>query len=286
MKLLIIGATGLVGESLISLLENSALKIEKICFISSEKSRNKLIKFKDKYYFIKSINDINLANYTHACVLTSSEVSKQITPSLLFNNLVVIDNSSAYRTRHNLTVPELNFKKNKRIYVNPNCCVIQSIIPLFHIDKKYDINEIIFNTYQSCSGGGYSLLDDFHSNKIKNCIPFIGDILLNNSTDEEEKMIKETNKLLNKSIPIYSNCVRVPTENGHLVNIIFKVNNCTINDILEVLKTNTIYLKSKVIPNINSDSKIYTTRLKQLNFNTFSFYTYANNLSPDRRAHV
>ncbi len=278
MKLLIIGSTGLVGENLINLLEKEDLHITKICFISSKKSRNKLIYFRNKYYLVKTINDINLTNYTHACILTSSEISKQITPSLLFNNLTVIDNSSAYRNIYNLTIPDINFKKNKRIYVNPNCCIIQSIIPLFYINNIHSITKITYNTYQSCSGGGQNLLEQLYNNQITQCIPFIGEISSDNLCDEEQKMICETNKLLGKNIIVNANCVRVPTQVGHLVNIVFETKNCSINEIYEILDNKTKYINNGILPDIINDSNIYTTRLKQLDNNTFSFYTYANNL--------
>lgn len=278
MNLLIIGATGLVGNNLVSLLQKDNLGIKKICFIASKKSRNKLIYFNKKYYFIKTINDINFSNYTHACLLTSSTISKQITPSLLFNHIIVIDNSSAYRNFYNLTIPEINFKKNKNIYINPNCCVIQSVIPLFYIDKSYHINKIILNTYQSCSGGGYSLLQQLENNTINYCNPIIGEILKNNNTSEEQKIVNETLKILNKNVEIFANCVRVPTKIGHLVNIIFEANNCTKENIYDILSKKTRYIDHLQNVDLQGNFHIYTTKLKQLNNNTFSFYTYANNL--------
>lgn len=277
MKLLVIGATGLVGKNLLKLLEKNELNIEKYCFVSSMKNRNKSIIFLDKVYVIKCINDINLSDYTHACILTKSDVSKQITPSLLFNNVVVIDNSSAYRNCHSLTIPELNFKPNKRMYVNPNCCIIQSLIPLFTIEKKYEITNIFYNTYQSCSGGGKQLLDDFNNNKLLNCIPEIG-FYIDDNTDEEVKLITETKKILNKNINVFASCVRVPTAIGHLVNITFECKNSDFNSIEKILNECTIYSKKVNIKDITNDFNVYTFRLKQLTKNTYSFYSFANNL--------
>ncbi len=276
MNLLVIGSTGLVGSNLINLLENSELEFNKICFISSLKSRNKILKFRNKFYVIKTVNDIKFSNYTHAITLTSATISKQIIPSLLYNNVVVIDNSSAYRNIYNLTIPEINFKPNKRMYINPNCCVIQSIIPLFYLNNLYNITDICYNTYQSCSGGGYGLYSSFLNKEISKCIPLIGEVILNDSA-EEEKLINETNKLLNSNIKVSANCVRVPVGIGHLVNIIFKAS-CTYEQALAVLNEYTIYKKDISNIDLNNDFNIYTTRLKCIDFNTFSFYSYANNL--------
>ncbi len=278
MKLLVIGATGLVGSEVVKLLNFSNIKIDKICFIASLESRNKLIKFREKTYMLKTVNDIKFSDFTHALTLTSSEVSKQIIPSLLFNNLIVIDNSSAYRKHHYLTIPKLNFIKNKRLYINPNCCVIQSVSPLFYINKKFNIKKIIYNTYQSCSGGGYKLLSEFNDKKINDCIPFIGEYYDNSDTEEEVKLINESKKILNKNIDIFANCVRVPVGVGHLVNITITVDNSTINDIFEILNEHTIYQSKLEDISIKDNCNIYTTRLKLLENNTYSFYSYANNL--------
>ncbi|MFI3329491.1 MAG: Asd/ArgC dimerization domain-containing protein [bacterium] len=278
MNLLIIGATGLVGKSLISLLEDSYLSFNKIEFVASIKSKNKIITLKNKDYTVKLFEEINLNDFNIACLMTSSNISKLYVPLLLEHNISIVDNSSAYREVYDLTIPEINFIKNKNIYINPNCCIIQSLIPLYYINNIHPIKKIIYNTYQSCSGGGYNIVNKFNNNELKTCIPFIGNVINLNNTTEEEKMIYETKKILNKNIEVFSNCVRVPVLYGHLVNIIIEVDNCSINSLKDILVNNSIYDITCYNKDISSDSNIYTCRLKQLNKNTYSFYTYSNNL--------
>ncbi len=277
MNILIVGVTGLVGQCLLSLLDKSNIDINTITFVASSNSKNKNILFRNKTYLIKTFDEVNLKNIDIACLLTSSEVSKLYTPILLKNNIIVIDNSSAFREQYQLTIPEINFIKNKDIYINPNCCIIQSIIPLHYIKKEININKIIYNTYQSCSGGGNKLVTKLNNNEIKSCLPFIGEYC-NDNTTEEEKLIYETKKLLSNDITVFANCVRVPTFSGHLVNIILEVDNCCFDTIYKILNTNTIYDNNCCYIDMTNNYNIYTCRLKQLNTNTFSFYTYSNNL--------
>lgn len=264
MNLLIIGASGLVGVELIKLLEISKFKIKNICFVTSKESSNKTIIFKGKNYLTNEIKDVNLEDYNIALLTATTEVSQNITPLLLNKNYIVIDNSSAFRDV-DLTIPEINFINNKKLYVNPNCCVIQCLIPLYFINKQKRIKSILFNTYQSLSGAGKG----YSSEKTE----FIGE-LIDFNTSEENKLIYETKKLLNIDIPILANCIRIPVKLGHLVNIIIEVD-VNYEELLKILKNNTIYTDNFV--DLNDDYSIYTMRLKKVD-NKFSFYTYSNNL--------
>ncbi len=274
MRLLIIGATGLVGEKLIMLLEHSYFNIKTIEFVASEKSRGQIVKFKNEVYTVKLFEEVDLTNIDIVCITSNAEVSKKIVPILLKYNCTIIDNSSAYRKDCKLTVPKLNFNKYDTLFVNPNCCVLQTIVALSTIEKECNIKKIIFNTYQSLSGGGRELLEL----GIDNCIPEIGEINSDNTTSEEEKIIEETKKILSSSSVIYANCVRVPVKFGHLVNIIIEVDDCEENTILECLKTSTIYSDNYDAIDIVDNCNVYSFKLKQVEENVFSFYTYANNL--------
>lgn len=265
MNLLIVGATGLVGINLIKLIENSNIKIKKIYFVASQKSNGKVITFRNKEYIISTFDNIDLDNIDIACLTCNTEVSKDISPKLINKNIIVIDNSSAYRNTYNLTIPEINYKKGKHFYVNPNCVVIQCLIPLFYIHKEFKIRKILYNTYQSKSGAGKDFLDS----KLNNCL-FINDL-------EEQKLIYETKKILDSNINIAANCVRVPVDTGHLVNIVIDVVS-TYDDIVAILKASTKYINNNEIKDIDNDCNIYTYNLKQIDENKFSFYTYANNL--------
>jgi aspartate-semialdehyde dehydrogenase len=134
-----------------------------------------------------------------------------------------------------LVVPEVNpedaFKHNG-IIANPNCSTIQSVVPLRVLDEKYGIKRIVYSTYQAVSGSGLAGIKDLE-NGLKgeaptnyphpianNCLPHIDVFLPNGYTKEEEKMIKETRKILGKpELKVTATCVRVPVFAGHSVAI-------------------------------------------------------------------
>lgn len=271
MRLLIIGATGLVGTNLIKLIENSDILVDDICFVSSSKSFNKEILFRNKKYRTTTFELVDLSKYNIACITSNALVSLKVFPILKELEYIIIDNSSAFRDSYDLTIPKVYMDLNSTIFINPNCCVIQCLIPLFYINQESIIKKIIYNTYQSLSGGGYNLLDS----KLTSCIPLIG--LLSSNSSEEIKLINETKKILKTDVEVIANCVRVPVDVGHLVNIIIEVES-NIETIRTILINNTIYLEDVIMPNLDENNNVYTTRLKQLDDKTFSFYTYANNL--------
>ncbi len=279
MRLLIVGATGLVGRTFLSLFENYNLNIE-LEIVASEKSLGKKIKVNKKYYKIKRFNDVDLDKIDFACIMTNENISRAVVPKLLEKHIVVIDNSSAFRNTTPLTIPEINFIPLQQLYVNPNCCIIQSLLPLYHIDKTFDIDSITYNTYQSCSGGGKHLVQNLIKKKFINCHPLIGEYTtIDDNSTEELKMIYETQKILNKKVDIVANCVRVPTNKNHLVNIVVTTKKqCTKEEITSLLNKKSTYIDTKLIPNSILDETIYCCRLKIINNNKFSFYTYANNL--------
>ncbi len=268
MNLLIIGATGLVGLNLVNLISESDLEIEDICFVATS---SKIVMFRNKIYNTVTLEEVDYSKYDICCITSNSDISKKIFNKLLEYNYTIIDNSSAFRDKYKLTIPELNFEESN-VYINPNCCVIQCTIPLFYLNEKYKIKKIIYNTYQSLSGAGRSAIN----NKIDYCIPKIGE--MNGNTSEENKLINETKSILNNDICIIANCVRVPVLVGHLVNIIIEIEDCTYENIYNILNDKTIYLNDVEMPNLKNDFNVYTMRLKQINNNTFSFYTYSNNL--------
>ena len=134
-----------------------------------------------------------------------------------------------------LVVPEVNpediFKSNG-IIANPNCSTIQSVVPLKVIDELYGIKRVVYSTYQAVSGSGIKGIEDLQRGLkgeepktyphpiVNNCLPHIDSFLENGYTKEEEKMINETRKILNKKdLPITATCVRVPVINGHSISI-------------------------------------------------------------------
>jgi len=243
MKVAVIGATGLVGSVLLSILEERNFPISKLILVASKKSVGKKIFFKSEEHTVVSIeNAINLKPQI-TLFSAGSETSLMWAPKFASIGSVVIDNSSAWRmdTSKKLIVPEINansLTKKDKIISSPNCSTIQLVMALNPLHTKYGIKRLVVSTYQSITGTGVKAIKQLENeiNEIegemayphkihKNAIPQCDDFLSNGYTKEEMKLVNETKKILNDySISITSTAVRIPVLGGHSesVNIEFK----------------------------------------------------------------
>ena len=243
MKVAVIGATGLVGSVLLSILEERNFPISKLIIVASKKSVGKKIFFKSEEHTVVSIeNAINLKPQI-TLFSAGSETSLKWAPKFASIGSVVIDNSSAWRmdTSKKLIVPEINansLTKKDKIISSPNCSTIQLVMALNPLHTKYGIKRLVVSTYQSITGTGVKAIKQLENeiNEIegemayphkihKNAIPQCDDFLSNGYTKEEMKLVNETRKILNDySISITSTAVRIPVLGGHSesVNIEFK----------------------------------------------------------------
>ncbi len=235
----VVGATGMVGRNMISILIERDFPIDNIFFFSSKKSSGTFLKFKDKDILVEELTEENVKNKKIDIALFSAggDTSLNFAPVFAKYGATVIDNSSAWRMDENvpLVVPEVNkedIKLNKGIIANPNCSTIQAMLVLKPLLDKYEIERIIYSTYQSVSGAGMSgyndLINGENGEKPKkfphpihqNLIPQIDVFLENGYTKEEVKMINETRKILhNKDLKITATCVRVPVLYSHSESI-------------------------------------------------------------------
>lgn len=257
-KLAIVGATGLVGRTVLKILEEKNLPIYEYVLFSSKKSAGKVIHFKGKDYTVRelTINSFAEEHFDFAIFSAGGYTSKLNSPIAAENGCIVIDNSSAFRMDDDvpLVVPEVNpedIKLNHGIIANPNCSTIQAVLPLKILDEHYKIKRIVYSTYQAVSGAGIYGIKDLE-NGIKglpnekfphpiydNCLPHIDDFLENGYTKEEEKMINETRKILHKpNLPVIATCVRVPVFNCHSESINVELEkDFKIEDIIEKFKS-------------------------------------------------
>ena len=159
MKVAVIGATGLVGSVLLSILEERNFPISKLILVASKKSVGKKIFFKSEEHTVVSIeNAINLKPQI-TLFSAGSETSLMWAPKFASIGSVVIDNSSAWRmdTSKKLIVPEINansLTKKDKIISSPNCSTIQLVMALNPLHTKYGIKRLVVSTYQSISGSG------------------------------------------------------------------------------------------------------------------------------------
>lgn len=237
----VLGATGLVGEEVVKILEQRNFSIKELFLFASEHSEGKTIIFKDNEIEVLSDYEefIEKAELVFCCL--DAPLAKEIVPKFK-DKAVVIDNSNAFRMAPEvpLIIPEINpemIKEHKGIIANPNCSTIQLLVALYPLHKKAKVKRIFVATYQSVSGYGRDALDELKYEiecfgmeqdikKFEDCvfphpignniIPQIGNFNEEGYTTEEMKMVNETRKIFgDESIQVTSTCVRIPVLIGH-----------------------------------------------------------------------
>lgn len=311
MKIVIVGATGLVGLEILKVLEEKKIEIKEIIPVASKKSIGKFLNFKGKNYKIVDYKTAIKSNPNVAIFSAGKDVSLKIAPKFAEAGITVIDNSSAWRMDPNkkLIVPEINahiLSKKDKIIANPNCSTIQMVIVLKPLHDKYKIKRVVVSTYQSVTGTGKLAVDQLMNERkgndinIKkaypypidlNVIPHIDVFMDNGYTKEEMKMIQESNKILNDfSIGITATAVRIPTIGGHAesVNIEFE-NDFNLIDIYSILKNfnKTIIIeddpKINLYPmpiNAHKKNQVFVGRIRkdESQKNTINVWIVADNL--------
>lgn len=230
--LAIVGATGLVGESFISILQKISPPFEYVLF-ASPNSAGKKIKIHNKTYTVLSITKLNEVHCDYAVFFTDAEVSKQYIPIALANGVKVVDNSSCFRMDKNvpLVIDSVNgeLATSSQLIANPNCTTIQLAIVINAL-KSLVPKHLYVSTYQAVSGAGrqaveewkyccgygslHSMLHPIHDN----VIPHIDQFLPDGYTKEEHKVMEETKKIVDMpDLAITCTAVRVPVSVGHSI---------------------------------------------------------------------
>jgi aspartate-semialdehyde dehydrogenase len=243
MKIAVVGATGMVGRTMIKVLEERNFPVSQLIPVASVKSVGKEIIFRGKPVRVISVMEAVEAKPDFAIFSAGGATSKEWAPVFAENGTVVIDNSAAWRMEPGipLVVPEINssvIKKGDRIIANPNCSTIQMVMALAPLHKTYKIKRLVVATYQSVTGTGVKAVTQMENERqgIKgemayphqidmNCFPFGGSFLVSGYTTEEQKLVDETRKILgDKTIQVTATVVRIPVIGGHseAVNIEFE----------------------------------------------------------------
>lgn len=291
-KLAVVGATGVVGNVARQVLEAKNLPICEYAFFASHKSAGSKIEFKGKEYIVRELKEDSFdEGFDYAIFSAGGETSKKFAPIAASKGCIVVDNSSAWRMDKEvpLVVPEVNseeIKKNKGIIANPNCSTIQAVVPLKVLDDKYKIKRIVYSTYQAVSGAGIKGINDLRYGNdegyelqkfpypiINNCLPHIDVFLDNGYTKEEEKMINETRKILNRpDLKITATTVRVPVINSHSesINVEFE-NSFDLDELIDLLKSAKGIIveddiKNNIYPlaiNASGHDEVYVGRIRR-----------------------
>jgi aspartate-semialdehyde dehydrogenase len=255
MKTAIVGATGMVGRTMMKILEERNFPVSLLIPAASEKSVGKELIFKGKPVKVVSVMEAVNAKPVFAIFSAGASTSKEWAPRFAENGTIVIDNSSCWRMDKNipLIVHEINshvLKKGDRIIANPNCSTIQMVMALAPLHRKYKIKRLVVATYQSVTGTGVKALTQMENERkgIKgemayahpidmNCFPHGGSFQPDGYTTEEQKLVDETRKILeDQSIMVTATVVRIPVVTGHseAVNVEFE-KDFKIDDIISLI---------------------------------------------------
>jgi len=241
----IAGATGAVGNQMITCLEERNFPVKSIKFLASRRSVGRKLDYMGNAIDVEELKEDSFKGFDIALFSAGGGTSEKFAPFAARDGCVVVDNSSAWRMDPEvpLVVPEVNPHAiaqytHKGIIANPNCSTIQMVVPLHPLHKKYGIKRIVVSTYQAVSGTGKKAIDEldaqtrsilnFKSYKTEvyphpiafNCLPHIDVFLENGYTKEEMKMLHETRKILeDDSIGVTATTVRVPVFFGHSESI-------------------------------------------------------------------
>lgn len=240
MKIALVGATGLVGSVMIKVMEEFGFTRHTLLPVASEKSLGKKIMFGLNECTVISVEEAIAQAPEIAIFSAGGKTSLKYAPLFAQAGTTVIDNSSAWRMNKEipLIVPEINadiLSSKDKIIANPNCSTIQMVLALAPLHKAYQIKRLVISTYQSVSGTGVQAVQQLNNEtsafvqnqpsthtKVyphpihRNLFPHGGDFLENGTTTEEEKLEKETQKILgDPSLKITSTVVRVPVTGGH-----------------------------------------------------------------------
>lgn len=234
MRVAIVGATGLVGSTMLQLLEERNFPVTELIPVASARSAGTKVKFAGKEYTVCTVEEALERKPELALFSAGGGPSLELAPRFAEIGCRVIDNSSAWRMdpSKKLIVPEVNgdaLTKEDFIIANPNCSTIQMVVVLSPLAKRYGIRRVVVSTYQSVTGTGQKavtqLLHERAGGKEYNVYPHPIDMNLiphidvfgdNDTTKEELKMIQETCKIMrDDSIRVTATCVRVPVMGGH-----------------------------------------------------------------------
>lgn len=236
----ILGATGVVGREITSILDELKVEFNTIKFLSSAKSAGTKIEFQGKEYTVEEATPESFDGVNIVLASAGGSTSKHFAPEIVKRGGVLIDNSSAFRMEKDVPlviayVNDEDLKKHKGIIANPNCSTSQLMLVLKPLHEKFGIKRLIVSTYQAVSGAGLKAITeltentkatlegkDFEPSAFKkpisfNVIPQIDVFCENGYTKEEMKVTNETKKILHlpEDLPISCTAVRVPVYKGH-----------------------------------------------------------------------
>lgn len=220
MNVAVVGATGVVGETILRVLEERNVPIDRLGLFASRDRGN-----------VRATTDEALAQYDAVFFASSEDASERYAPPLLDRGAIVIDNSSTFRMRSGvpLIVPEVNahaMRSEHRLFPVGNCTAIILCVALAPVRNTAGLAAVRVATYQAVSGAGRAALEEFDRGEgatVRNVVPQIGAFGAGAYTGEELKIAEETRKVLDlPGLPLYATAVRVPVRTAHSEAVFFE----------------------------------------------------------------
>jgi len=247
-RIAVVGASGAVGETMLSILADRGHREDRVTALASERSTGEDVEFGNTQLTIENLAEFDFTGVDYALFSAGGSVSKEYAPQAAAKGAIVIDNTSAFRYDDDipLVVPECNGHMLDNIsggciIANPNCSTIQMVVALAPIHREAGISRINVATYQSVSGAGRKGLNELAQQTMQrlnfkesepsafaqpiafNVIPQIDELLENDYSREEMKMHWETRKILeDEDIMVNATAVRVPVFFGHAEAVHFE----------------------------------------------------------------
>lgn len=242
----IMGATGAVGQELLSLLEERNFPIASLKLLASKRSAGKTCQFKGQDIIIEELTHDSFEGIDIVLASAGGSISAEFVPSAIKAGAVVVDNTSYFRMDDEvpLVVPEINseeIKNHKGVIANPNCTTAIAAVVLWPLHKAYGLKKVIMSTYQASSGAGATGMEELRSGataylegkEVKNetfahplpfnLIPHIDKFQENGYTKEEMKVTWETRKIMNlPDLAVSCTAVRIPTFRAHAESIVIE----------------------------------------------------------------
>ncbi|HUN64759.1 MAG TPA: aspartate-semialdehyde dehydrogenase [Bacteroidota bacterium] len=235
LRVAVVGATGMVGRTMVRVLEERHFPTSGLVLLASAKSKGVRLPFAGGEVPVEELTPGGFRGVDVALFSAGAAVSREFAPHAVKAGALVIDNSSAFRMDADvpLIVPEVNpgaISRHRGIIANPNCSTIQMVVALKPLHDRWKIRRIVVATYQSVTGAGkrgvsqleYELgtggesTQKFPHRIAYNILPQIDVFLEEGYTREELKMLHETQKIMeDPSIAVTATCVRVPVIGGH-----------------------------------------------------------------------
>ncbi len=236
----VLGATGVVGREITSIIDELKIEFNSIKFLSSAKSAGTKLTFQGKEYTVEEAKPESFDGVNIVLASAGGGTSMRFAPEIVKRGGVLVDNSSAFRMEKDVPlviagVNDEDLKNHNGIVANPNCSTSQLMPVLKPLNEKFKIKRLIVSTYQSVSGAGLKAINEltestkaslnnqsyepsaFKKNIAFNVIPQIDVFTSNGYTKEEMKVVNETKKILHldENIPISCTAVRVPVYRSH-----------------------------------------------------------------------